>query len=78
MKISETVNDWLNRTHKERYEKAKNFQIISPAGYKLLSECSSVLPPQCFVNDVLHSRIVVEVDETETQFIVTARKLGRE
>lgn len=75
---TETVNDWLNRTHKERYEKNKSYLIIDPAGYTLLSEYSSVLPPQWFVNDVLHGRIVVEVDETETQFIVTARKLGRE
>lgn len=78
MKKQETVNDWLKRTHEERYEKAKNYRIIDPAGYTLLSECSSVLPPQWFVNDVLHGRIVVEVDETETQFIVTTRKLGRE
>lgn len=78
MKKQETVNDWLKRTHEERYEKAKNYLIIDPAGYTLLRECSSTYPPQWFVNDVLHGRIVVEVDETETQFIVTARKLGRE
>ena len=77
MKIPETVNDWLKRTHKERYEKNKSYLIIDPAGYRLISECSSELN-QWLVNDVLHSRIVVEVDETETQFIVTARKLGRE
>lgn len=78
MKNQETVNDWLKRTHKERYEKNKSYLIIDPAGYRLISEYSSDLPSQWFVNDVLHSRIVVEVDETETQFIVTARKLGRE
>lgn len=74
----ETVNDWLKRTHKERYKKNKSYLIIDPAGYTLLSECSSDLPSQWFVNDVLHTRIVVEVEETDTQYIVTARKLGRE
>lgn len=74
----ETVNDWLKRTHKERYEKNKSYLIIDPAGYTLLSECSSYLPSQWFVNHVLHNRIVVEVEETDTQYIVTARKLGRE
>lgn len=78
MKQSETVSDWLKRTHKERYEKNKSYIIIDPAGYTLISECSSTYPPHWFFNDVLHSRVVVEVDETETQFIVTARKLGRE
>ena len=78
MAQQETVNDWLNRTHKERYEKNKSYRILDPAGYILLSECQSTYPPQWYINDVLHSRIVVEVDETETQFIVTARKLGRE
>lgn len=74
----ETVSDWLKRTHKERYEKNKSYLIIDPAGYTLLSECSSDLPSQWFVNDVLHNRIVVEVEETDTQYIVTASKLGRE
>lgn len=78
MKQSETVADWLKRTHKERYEKNKSYLILDPAGYTLLSEYSSTYQPHWFLNDVLHSRIVVEVDETETQFIVTARKLGRE
>ena len=77
MKQSETVADWLKRTHKERYEKNKSYIIIDPAGYRLISECSSDWN-QWWVNDVLHSRIVVEVDETDTQYIVTARKLGRE
>lgn len=78
MTNQETVADWLNRTHKERYEKNKSYLIIDPAGYTLLKEYSSTYPPHWFFTDVLHSRIVVEVDETETQFIVTARKLGRE
>ena len=78
MKQSETVADWLKRTHKERYEKNKSYLIIDPAGYTLLSEDSSTYPPHWFFNDVLHGRIVVEVDETDTQYIVTARKLGRE
>lgn len=77
LKKQETVNDWLKRTHKERYEKNKSYQIIDPFGYRLISECSSDLN-QWWVNDVLHNRIVVEVEETETQFIVTARKLGTE
>lgn len=78
MTNQETVNEWLNRTHKERYEKNKSYLIIDTAGYTLLKEYSSTYPPHWFFNDVLHTRIVVEVDETETQFIVTARKLGRE
>ena len=80
MKSEETVNEWLKRTHKERYEKAKSYQIINPRGDRLISECSSsdVYYPQWWINDVLHNRIVVEVEETDTQYIVTARKLGRE
>ena len=78
MKPEETVNEWLNRTHKERYDKNKSYQIIDPSGHMLLSEYPSQLYPQWWVNDVLHTSIVVEVEETETQFIVTARKLGRE
>lgn len=75
---NETVNEWLNRTHKERFEKNKSYLIIDPFGYMLLSEYPLQLYPQWWVNDVLHTSIVVEVEETETQFIVTARKLGRE
>lgn len=78
MKKQETVNDWLKRTHNERYEKNKSYLIIDPAGYTLLSEYNSTYPPHWFFMDVLHTRIVVEVEETETQYIVTARKLGRE
>jgi hypothetical protein len=75
----ETVGDWLNRTHKERYDKTKSYCIINPRGDRLISECSSldVHYPQWWINDVLYNRIVVEVEETETQIIVTARKLGR-
>lgn len=74
----ESVSDWLDRTHKERYKKNKSYQIIDPAGYRLISECSSDSYPQWWINDVLHTRIVVEVEETDTQYIVTARRLGRE
>lgn len=80
MAKQETVNEWLNRTHKERYEKGKIYKIMNPIGDTLISECSSsdLYYPQWWVNDVLHNRIVVEVEETETQIIVTTRKLGRE
>lgn len=76
----ETVKEWLDRTHKERYNKNKSYQIINPCGDRLISEYSSldVYHPQWWVNDVLYNRIVVEVEETDTQYIVTARKLGRE
>lgn len=74
----ETVNEWLGRTHKERYNKNKSYCIINPFGDRLISECSSDVHPQWWVDDVLHNRIVVEVEETDTQYIVTARKLGRE
>lgn len=74
----ESVSDWLNRTHKERYEKNKSYRIIGASGDDLLREYSSQVYPQWWVNDVLHNRVVVDVEETDTQFIVTARKLGRE
>ena len=74
----ETVKEWLDRTHKERYNKNKSYQIINPIGDSLINECSSEVYPQWWVDDVLHNRIVVEVEETDTQYIVTARKLGRE
>lgn len=74
----ETVNEWLKRTHEERYEKNKSYRIIGPDGYTLLSEYYSTYPSLWWLNDVLHNRIVVEVEETDTQYIVTARKLGRE
>lgn len=80
MKQSETVSDWLKRTHKERYDKNKSYQIINPIGDILISEWSplDVYYPQWWINDVLHNRIVVDVEETSTQYIVTARKLERE
>lgn len=80
MKKQETVNDWLKRTHNERYEKNKSYQIINPIGDILISECPfyTQFYPKWWVNDVLHNRIVVDVEETSTQYIVTARTLGRE
>ena len=77
MSNQETVGDWLNRTHQERYEKNKSYRIINPAGYRVLSESSADLYPQWWVNDVLHNRVVEIVEETETQFIVTAGRPGR-
>lgn len=76
----ETVKEWLDRTHKERYNKTKSYLIINPRGDRLISECSSsdLYYPQWWISDVLHNHIVVEVEETDTQYIVTARKLGRE
>ena len=72
--IQETVNKWLNRTHEERYEKNKGYRIISVSGYTLLSKYSSTYPSLWWLNDVLHNRVVANVEETETQFIVTVKR----
>lgn len=72
--IQETVNEWFNRTHKERYEKNKSYRIIGASGYTVLREYSSEVYPQWWYNDMLHNYVVVNVKETDTQFIVTVKR----
>lgn len=69
-----TVKEWLDRTHEERYNKTKSYCIINPFGVRLFSECSSEVYPQWWITYMLHTCIVVNVEETDTQFIVTARR----
>lgn len=69
----ETVKSWLNRTHKERYEKCKNYRIIDVAKNILLSETCSYYTSSWFYDDVM-KRYVSEVEETNKEFIVTARR----
>lgn len=69
----ETVKSWLSQTHKERYEKCKNYYIIDIAGNILLKETCSYYPPRWFYDDVM-KRYVSKVEETDKEFIVTARR----
>lgn len=71
--MTELVNDWLTRTHKERYEKCKNYRIIGVSGYVLLSETDSYLPSKWFYNEVM-KMYVSKVEETDEWFTVTARR----
>lgn len=69
----ETVKSWLSRTHKERYEKCKNYRITDVAGSILLSETCSYYPTRWFYDDIM-KRYVSKVEETDECFTVTARR----
>lgn len=68
----ETVKEWLKRTHDERYDKCKNYKIISSAGYVLWNEASCCFDIQWY-NRVMEMYIA-SVEETDKWFIVTAKR----
>ena len=71
----ERVSDWLNRTEFERFLKAKFYRIVDSNGSELYNQLEARKYPQCWNVAPILGMVVTKVEETEWEFIVTARKL---
>lgn len=71
----ERVSDWLNRTEFERFLKAKFYRIITPDGSELYNQLEARKYPRWWNIAPILGMVVTNVEETEWEFIVTARKL---
>lgn len=71
----ERVSDWLNRTEFERFLKGKFYRIVDSNGSELYDQLEARKYPQCWNVASILGMIVTNVEETEWEFIVTARKL---
>ena len=71
----ERVSDWLNRTEFERFLKAKFYRIVDSNGSELYDQLEARKHPKCWNVASILGMVVTGVEETEWEFIVTARKL---
>ncbi|MBQ2176777.1 MAG: hypothetical protein II453_17600 [Alphaproteobacteria bacterium] len=70
----ERVSDWLNRTEFERFFKAKFYRIVDSNGSELYDQLEARKYPQCWNVAPILGMVVTNVEETEWEFIVTARR----
>lgn len=71
----EIVNDWLHRTEFERFLKGKFYRIVDYNGSELYDQLEARKYPQCWNVAPILGMVVTNVEETEWEFIVTARRL---
>lgn len=71
----ELVSDWLNRTEFERFLKAKFYRIVDSNGSELYDQLEARKYPRWWNIAPILGMVVTNVEETEWEFIVTARKL---
>lgn len=71
----EIVSDWLNRTEFERFFKAKFYRIVDSNGSELYDQLEARKYPECWNVASILGMVVTNVEETEWEFIVTARRL---
>lgn len=70
----ETVSDWLNKTEFERFLKAKFYRIVDSDGTQLYDQLEARKYPRWWNVASILGMVVTNVEETEWEFIVTARR----